>query len=391
MRAEIIKQAEKLQEELVKYRRYLHQNAEIGFELPKTSAFVERTLQGMGYAVEKCGKKALVATLGRGNCILLRADMDALPIREQTNAPYACTSARMHACGHDLHTAILLGVAKLLKENEQKIKGRIAFLFQPAEEILQGAKEVVDSGLLRKKRVKKAISLHVITGTELQTGSFVMQKGIGAPSADYFTIQTQGKGCHGSSPWQGVDPITCAARILLGLQEINARELSLNERAVLSVGSFQGGATGNVIPSEAVLQGTLRAYEESTRERIKKRLKEIAQNTANAFGCKAKVSFQGGCPTLINDEKWTELVCKRLQAAFGKDSAMIVPSGFGGASEDFAYIAREALSVMIGLAAGKSSDGYAYPLHHPKVQFDESVLWRGAAAFAVLALSCNKE
>ena len=155
----------------------------------------------------------------------------------------------------------------------------------------------------------------------------------------------------------------------------------------MSVGCFQGGATGNVIPNEATLQGTLRAYEESTRECLKKRLKEIAQNTAKAFDCKAKVNFQGGCPTLINDEKWTERVCTRLQSVFGRDKAMIMPNGYGGAAEDFAYIAREVPSVMIGLAAGKSSDGYAYPLHHPKVQFDENVLWRGAAAFAAVALS----
>jgi amidohydrolase len=177
---------------------------------------------------------------------------------------------------------------------------------------------------------------------------------------------------------------------LLGLQEIPARELSLNERAVLSVGCFQSGETGNVIPNEATIKGTLRAYEESTRERIKKRLNEIAKNTAKAFGCKARVGFQGGCPTLINDEIWTEQVCAQLQAAFGKDRAMIIENGYGGASEDFAYIACEVPSVMIGVAAGKVSEGYEYPLHHPKVQFDEEVLCRGAAAFALLALSFAK-
>ena len=135
----ILDSAKEMQEELISIRRALHARAEIGFDLPKTSAFVEKTLQGMGYAVEKYEKKALVATLGRGNCLLLRADMDGLPIREKTNAPYACTSGHMHACGHDMHTAMLLGAAKLIKANESKMKGRVAFLFQPAEEILQGA------------------------------------------------------------------------------------------------------------------------------------------------------------------------------------------------------------------------------------------------------------
>jgi hippurate hydrolase len=283
MDEKIIKQAEKLQDSLVQYRRYLHKNAEVGFDLPKTSAFVENTLRDMGYAVERCGKNALVATLGGGNCVLLRADMDGLPIREKAKLPYACTSGRMHACGHDMHTAMLLGGAKLLKDNENSLQGGVALLFQPAEEILQGAKEVVESGLLKQKKVKSALSMHVVAGTELSTGTFIMQKGIGAPSADYFTVEVEGKGCHGSSPWQGRDPISCAARILLGLQEIPARELSLNERAVLSVGCFQSGETGNVIPNEATIKGTLRAYEESTRERIKKRLNEIAKKHSQSL------------------------------------------------------------------------------------------------------------
>lgn len=388
--AKIIKQAKSLQTELIAYRRYLHQNAEIGFDLPKTSAFVEKVLRDMGYAVAPCGKNALTVSVGRGACLLLRADMDGLPIREKMSLPYACTNGCMHACGHDMHTVMLLGAARLLKEQEEHLHGKILFLFQPAEEILQGARKVVDSGFLRQNKVQKALSLHVMVGTELDSGTLVMQTGIGAPSADYFTIEVQGKGCHGSSPWQGRDSITAAARILLGLQEINARELSFNERAVLTVGNFQGGTAGNVIPNETVLQGTLRAYEEDTREKLKKRLHEIAKNTAKAFGCKAKVSFQGGCPALVNDEEFTETVCSHLQAALGKERAMLVQNGQGGAAEDFAYIAREVPSVMMGIAAGKGSDGYVYPLHHPKVQFDENALWQGAVALAAVALSFNQ-
>lgn len=383
---ELMSQAKGLQEELIAYRRYLHENAEIGFEIPKTYAFVEKALQDMGYTVEKCGKNALVATLGRGNCILLRADTDALPMKEQTKLPYKCTCGHMHACGHDLHTAMLLGGAKLLKKHEKKLKGGVKFLFQPAEEILQGAKNAVENGVLKNPTVKAAFSMHVATGTELETGSIVMQKGVGAPSADYFEITVQGKGCHGSSPWEGRDPTTVAARILLGAQELTAREISLKERAVLTVGAFQTGNAGNVISEKAVLNGTLRAYDESTREKIKKRLQEIALNTAKAFNCKAKTTFQGGAPALMNDTELTEFVYRRLQTELGKNKVLLVEKSFGGASEDFAYIAQEVPSVMVGISAGAKRQGYEYPLHNPKTTFDENVLWQGSGIFASVAL-----
>ena len=382
-----MRQAKGLQEELIKHRRYLHKNAELGFDLPKTCAYVEQALRGMGYAVKKCGENVLVATLGRGKCVLLRADMDALPIAEQTKLPYACKAAHMHACGHDLHTAMLLGGAKLLKAHEKKLKGGVKLLFQPAEEILQGAKRAIEDGVLQNPKPTRAFSMHVTTGTPLSTGTVVMQQGVGAPSADYFKITTQGKGCHGSSPWEGRDPLTVAARILLGAEELAARELSLKERAVVTAGSLQAGETGNVIPQTAVLRGTLRSYDEDTRERIKKRLQEIAAHTAKAFQCKAKTEFEGGCPVLQNDETLTEEVYGILQTALGKERVLLVQNTYGGASEDFAYIAREIPSVMIGISAGARSDGYLYGLHNPKTRFDEEVLWQGSGIFASLALA----
>lgn len=385
-----MEQAKGLQTELIKHRRYLHENAEIGFDLPKTRAYVMKALSDMGYDAEIDEKSGFVATMvgtnGKRGCVLLRADMDGLPIKEKTGLPYACKDGHMHACGHDMHTAMLLGAAKLLKENEKILKGRVKLLFQPAEEILQGAEAALNSGILQNPKIKAAFSMHVTTGTRLPMGTLVMQKGVGAPSADYFEITVIGKGCHGSSPWEGQDPTTVAARILLGLQEIFARETSLKERAVLTVGSFQTGDAGNVIPEKARLCGTLRAYDESAREKIKKRLQEIAVNIAKAFRCKAVTQFQGGAPTLVNDEKLTEFAHTYLQKTLGKDRALLVETGFGGASEDFAYIAREVPSVMIGISAGAKDKGYTQPLHNPKTKFDEEVLWQGSGVFASLAL-----
>ena len=387
---EIMRQAKRLQNEFINHRRYLHENAEIGFHLPKTRAYVKKALLDMGYNVTEDEKSGFVTTMvgmnKKNGCILLRADMDALPIMEQTKLSYACKRGHMHACGHDMHTTMLLGGAKLLKMHEKELKGQVKLLFQPAEEVLEGARAAIESGILQNPPIKAAFSMHVATGTELPTGTVVMQKGVGAPSADYFKITVQGKGCHGSSPWEGRDPITVAARILLGVQEITARELSLKDRAVLTVGAFQAGNAGNAIPSEAVLCGTLRAYDDNTRERIKKRLQEIATHIAKAFQCKALTEFQGGAPALFNDEKMTDFLYAHLQTELGKEKVLLVEDTFGGASEDFAYIAKEVPSVMIGISAGASADGYGYPLHNSKTTFDEEVLWQGSGIFARVAL-----
>ncbi len=390
---EWLRLAKEKQKKWIRHRRYLHAHAETGFDLPQTYAYVEKSLQELGYQPQKCGKAGLCVTVGgiksektgdRRKCVLLRADMDGLPIKEKSGEPFSCKSGKMHACGHDLHTAMLLGAAEILKGKESVLNGEIKLLFQPAEEILQGAKNAVDSGILHNPKVSAALSLHVLTGTDIPTGTVIINKGVGAPSADYFKVQIKGSGCHGSSPWEGIDPLTAAARILLGLQEINGRELDIRERAVLTVGSLQSGEAGNVISETALLHGTLRAYDEITRERIKKRIKEISANVAKAFRCRAFVRFEGGCPTLVNDEKLTDFVAETLRLALGKSQVFSASEG-GGASEDFAYIAREVPSLMMAISAGEKKKGYGYPLHHEKVKFDENVLCQGVGILSGLA------
>ncbi|MBQ5929336.1 MAG: amidohydrolase [Clostridia bacterium] len=390
----LLKEAKKIQTEITQYRRYLHQNAEVGFDLPKTAEYVAEQLRSMGYTPKVVGRYALTAEIGRGSPVfLLRADMDGLPIKEQSGEPFACKYGYMHACGHDLHTAMLLGAAKLLKAREKDLKGKVKLLFQPAEEILEGAKNAVENGVLTHPKVDGAMMLHVLTGVPLPMGSVVVAQGVSAPAADFFTLEVQGKGCHGSTPWKGVDASAVGAKILLGLQEITAKEVSFTMPSVLSVGSISAGEAGNVIADKGVLKGTLRTFDEGARAYIKTRIEEIAKYTAKAFRAKAKVKFEGGCHSLLNDEKLSALALQTAKALLGESvfsSAEMGSNEEKGGSEDFAYISREVPSVMLALSAGNNKDGYKYPLHHPKVKFDENALYIGSALYTAIALQFLK-
>ncbi len=380
--------AMELKKELIAFRRFLHTNAEVGFAVEKTRAFIEENLRKMGYAPQKCGRAGILATVGKGKRkALLRADIDGLPIKEKTGLPFACTNGNMHACGHDMHTAMLLGAAKLLKEREEELNGEIRLLFQPAEELLEGAKNCIEDGVL--DGVQAACMLHVLTALELPMSAVIVSsEGVSAPAADFFEIEVLGKGAHGSAPWKGADALSVAARILLGLEEISAREISPAAPFVLTFGALQAGEAQNVLSDRAVLKGTLRAFDEGTRLFVKKRMAQIAEYTAKAFRCKAKVVYKSGCPALVNDGEVSliaERVAKSLvegKLAFTSNALQGDTKKNSGGSEDFAYIAQAVPSVMIGLAAGEKKKGYVYPLHHPKADFDEGVLPLGAALYA---------
>ncbi len=393
----ILSEAKAMQGELVCFRRYLHENAEVGFALTKTVAFVKSELEKIGCEPKSCGRSGVVATIGKGSPVfLLRADMDGLPIQERSGLRYACANGNMHACGHDLHTAALLGAAKILKKREGRIKGSIRLVFQPAEEILEGAKDVINSGVL--EGVNAGMMLHVTTGAELPTGVVVVApKGVSAPAADYFKIETVGKGCHGSAPWNGVDALTVAARILLALQELSAREIPIATPAVLTVGTLKAEGTGNAISDRAALEGTLRAFDEGIRERVKRRMEDISKNVAKAFRAKASVSYGGGCPTLVNDGELCAFAERTAKGLLGA-SSVLTAEDLGksvrvssGGSEDFAYFSHEIPTVMLALGAGEKGKGYEYPLHHPKVKFDENALCIGAALYARIALEWLKK
>ena len=385
----IIEEAMAAAQEVTAHRRWLHEHPEVGFELNNTKEYVRNALIQMGIEPADCGKAGLTAVLGAenpGKTILLRADMDALPIPEESGVDFASRNGNMHACGHDFHTAMLLGAAKILKKYESSLPGKVKLMFQPAEEIFEGSRDMIRCGVLESPRPDAAVMIHVTAATPMPAGMVVIcPPGVSAPAADYFTITVQGKGCHGSTPEQGIDALNVGAHILMALQEIHARELAAADEAVLTIGTFQGGTAPNVIADSAVLAGTIRTYSEKTRAYLKERMAGIASGIALAYRAEATVSFGSGCPTLVNDRDLGKIVHNSLKSVIGErmvlNAADLGGNMRGGGSEDFAYISQEVPALMLALAAGQPEQGYAHPLHHPRTKLDEAALPGGVAAF----------
>ena len=400
----LLSEAESISEIIVNQRRTLHQMPGTEFDIGETLAYVKKELEDMGYAPEQCGRAGLVALAGGkkpGKVFLLRADMDGLPIREEADLDFASKNGRMHACGHDMHTAMLLGAARLLKEHEDEIEGTIKLMFQPAEEVFEGSRDMIEAGLLENPRVDAALMIHVMANMPFPAGTVVVSApGVSAPAADYFDIKVQGKGCHGSMPNTGVDPLTAAAHILISLQEIHARELAMGEKAVLTFGTMNAGTASNVIPDTVTMGGTLRTFDEESRSYIKNRMSEIAQGVAQAFRAEADVIFGSGCPTLVNNRDMSLSCEKYVKELLGPGKAFSVTelNAMGGGSssktagsEDFAYVSQQVPSVMLALASGQPDKGYCYPQHHPMVKFDENALPGGSAVYAYTALRWLEE
>lgn len=406
MKPEVLQEeAQKLHEIIVSNRRYLHTHPETGFDLKETVSYVKKELEDMGYEPIKCGKAGLIAVAGGkkpGKVFLIRGDMDALPIKEEADVDFASDSGRMHACGHDMHTAMLLGAARLLKMHEDEIEGTIKLMFQPAEEIFEGSHDMIEAGVLKNPDVDAALMIHVMAGMPFEAGTVIVSApGVSAPAADYFDIKVQGKGCHGSMPNAGVDPLNVAAHILIALQEINARELAMSEQAVLTIGTMNAGVAANVIPDTVNMGGSIRTFDEETRAFIKERMVEISEGIAKSFRAEAEVTFGSGCPTLVNDKDLSMCAEKYVKELLGQRKAFSVAqlnamsgdskSSKSAGSEDFAYVSQEVPSIMLALAAGQPDKGYCYPQHHPMVKFDESALAGGSAVYAYTALRWLEE
>lgn len=401
----ILQEAAAYQEQLVQTRRYLHSHPETGFDLKNTTEYVRKELIAMGYEPVMCGKSGIIALAGKkksGKVFLIRGDMDALPIKEESDVPFSSDNGKMHACGHDMHTTMILGAARLLKSHEYEIEGTVKLMFQPAEEIFEGSDDMINAGVLNSPDVDAAMMIHVMAGLPIPAGTVIScDGGVSAPAADYFYIDIQGKGCHGSMPNNGVDPVTIAAHIITGLSEINSRELGLSDDAVITIGTINAGNAANVIPDTAHMSGTIRTYDEETRSYIKQRVSDIASNIASAYRGSASVTYGSGCPCLLNNPDLATCSAKYLNELLGPSRTFTAAqlnamSGGGKASkstgsEDFAYVSQKVPSIMFALAAGTPQDGYCYPQHHPKVKFDEAILSEGSAVYAYTAMRWLEE
>ena len=384
---EFLARAYDLQEELVQNRRWLHQHPELGHDLDQTVAYVKDRLRELGYTPEDIGDHGVTALAGRpgGRCILLRADMDALPMREDTGEPFRVDGDKMHACGHDIHTAVLLGAARLLKEREGALKGQVKLVFQPAEEVMTGAKSLIEAGVLEDPHVDAALALHVDVASRYRPGTLTMHRpGVASASCDRYIIHIQGKGGHGATPQESVDPINVGAHIYLALQEIVSREVPPSAMVVLTQGIFQAGDAPNVIPGTARLEGTLRCYDNQVRRQVLERMEQMVETTARAFRAEARLEVTGGCAPVYNDPVLFDQVAGWIEELDGKQW-MDIDGQVSPASEDFSNFLERVPGVFFFVTAGDSAEGYTYCMHHPKVVFDERALPRGAAGMAWLA------
>ena len=388
-------EAEAIRETIIANRRYLHQIPELGLELPQTAAYVEEKLKEMGYETQRIGSSGVTATVGKGGgkCFLIRADMDALPVEEDID--FKSTNGNMHACGHDCHAAMLLGAAQLLKNHEDEIEGTVKLMFQPAEETMEGAKMMIEGGILENPHVDAAMGTHVFTSMPMPVGSVaLMGAKMRMAGSDWFTIYITGKGCHGAMPNTGVDPLNVMSHIHIALQAINARELDPMDNLVLTVGQMHGGQTSNVIPNEAMMSGTIRTLKNETRATVKARMEAIVASIATAFNAEARVEWGAGCPVLIQNEQLYKEVDGYLKGLDGIMFLNLDELGFAGSSgmgsEDFAYVSNDVPAVFLGIPAGTPQEGYVHPQHHPKARFHENALPGGAAAYAHVAMEWLK-
>lgn len=367
--------------ELVAIRRRLHQTPETGYEERQTSAFVADLLSGWGLDVTRdIAATGLVATLDRGGdgrAIGLRADMDGLPVVEETGAVYASrTPGMMHACGHDGHTTMLIGAAFRLLHDET-FQGKVHFIFQPAEETAGGAARMIEEGLFERFPCDAVFALHNYPG--LAAGHFSGRPGAMMAAIDAATLTVRGKGGHGARPEDTVDPVVAAASIVMALQTAVSRNVPPQEAGVITVGAFHAGSACNVIPDEAVLEVSLRATDPAVRQRLCRRLEEIAQAQATSFGAKARTDWQVGYPVTMNDAAAVDLAAAVIRDTFGEDAFEPLDRPMMG-SEDFAFMLEKVKGAYLFLGNGDSAG-----LHSSRYDFNDTLLERGPIFLHALA------
>ncbi len=376
--------AEKYFDYAVEMRREFHMHPEPSMEEERTSARVLEELEKLGLKAEKVAGTGVVAVIeGKepGKTIALRADMDALELEEENDVPYKSQNeGMMHGCGHDAHTAGLLTAAKIIYDLKNEFKGRVKLLFQPGEEVAQGAKALVDAGVLDD--VDAVMGIHV--WNELEVGKLSIEAGPRMAAVNQFIINVKGKGGHGSMPHQGVDALTAAAAVVMNLQSLVSREISPLDPSVLSVGIFKSGSRFNVLPGKAYLEGTTRCFSDELNNKFPEMIERVASETAGSYRAEIEMEYNKMTLPCSNDKELAELGQKSAETLFGKDSLAHVEKTTGG--EDFSFYLAEVPGVFAFVGA-KNEDKLEYhPHHHPGFNIDENALKVSSALYAKFAL-----
>ncbi|MDP2971869.1 MAG: amidohydrolase [Deltaproteobacteria bacterium] len=387
---DILKKAEGLKQKMVDLRRDFHQYPELGLQEFSTARKVEGVLRALGLEtrmfVNGTGVRGFLKGSGPGKTIALRADMDALPIQEETDLPYQSQNKRvMHACGHDAHMAMLLGAATILSERKKELKGNVAFIFQPAEETGAGAKAMVDEGAL--EGTNRIFGLHVYS--ILPFGTLGYRSGPLMAAGDFFDVKITGKGGHGGLPHLTVDPVVIAANAISTLQTIVSREADPVESAVISICKMDAGETYNVIPETATFGGTIRSHKPELREALPRRIKEILDGLVSGMRGSYEFNLMSKFPATINDEEVTAFVAKMAKEILGEDKLSLMKPLMG--SEDFSYYLQKVPGTLVFLGVENKEKGILYPQHHPKYNIDEDILPIGTALHCAVALEYLKE
>jgi amidohydrolase len=370
-----------VRDELIRDRRHLHAHPELGFEEHETAAYVAERLRSLGIetrtGVGKTGVVGVIRGGGPGKTVMLRADMDALPIQETGDKPYISTRPGvMHACGHDGHTAILMAVARVLAERRDGLSGNVVLAFQPSEERPPGgALAMIADGAMDDPKVDAVFGLHL---TSQPVGTVLVRGGPSASAADSFRATIQGVGGHASRPQQAVDPVLIAAHVVTALHSIVSRNINPLDAAVITIGTIQAGTVSNVIPATATMTGSVRSFDQAVRERLKQRIEETVVGIARAFGGDATVDYSFGYPVLVNDQAMAEFVRSVAHEVVGEENTRFNPPPIM-ASEDVGYFISRATGCYFNLGILNEAKGITVTNHNPGFDIDEDALPIGVA------------
>jgi amidohydrolase len=382
MTEELKTQVEGLTDQIIAWRRDFHRHPEIAFEERRTSSVLRKFMEGLDIPVQAMARTGLRGVLkgqAGGKTVALRADMDALPLKEEGDKEYISENPQAaHACGHDGHMAILMGVIRLLSERRDAFEGNVVFLFQPSEErIPGGAKQMIEEGALED--VDVIFGLHL--WQNLPTGVVGLVNGAMMAQPDQFSIRILGKGGHGSMPQQTVDPILVASHLVVSVQSIASRNMDPLKPVVVSFGTISGGTINNIIPGKVDLSGTVRSFEPQVQALAERRLKEITDMTCRTFGATAEFRYEKGYPPVVNEQSMVDFIRREAEETFGKEKVRFIDPVMGG--EDFAYFLQKVPGAFFFFGMG---DGTEFPHHHPGFDIDEKALPQAAFLMARLAL-----